>query len=163
MLGVGISPWVLLPRCKPKGGDDVAGKGPATPSQCHGKGVPAACPISIFPSILLPLSLLMPLCLVCQGVWPLSHPCFTFQPGCKPSSSPSNDLPSYKPGMSSFPSCQRWMRALLLSHLGRALKGMMLLPAPLFGTRCFPSCPHCVCMVWPHDLTLLGCWSGELI
>lgn len=141
----------------------MAGKGLATPSQCHGKGVPAACPASIFPSIPLPFSSLMLLRSVCQGVWPISDPRFAFQPGHKPSSSPSSDLPSYKPGMNSFPSCQRWMRALLPSHLGRALKGMMLLPAPLFGTCCFPSCPHHVCMVWPHDPTLLGCWSGELI
>lgn len=76
-------------------GAEVLGKGSCLP------GSAPFSPPSLHPSLPLPWSP------QCQGVWPLSYPRVTFQPGCEPSSSPSSDLPSYKPGVSSFPSCPR--------------------------------------------------------
>lgn len=96
-----------------------------------------------FPSFPPFLSFPMPLC---WGTQTLSHPHFTFQPCCKPSSSPSSDLPSCKPGMNSFPPCPRWIQAFRWTPKGNAAPGSavcdFLLSQPPTPCPCGPAlCP----------------------
>lgn len=106
----------------------------------QGSQLPGCALLPLQPSIPL---LSMPLC---WGTQTLSHPNFTFQPCCKPSGSPSSDLPSCKPGMNSFPSCPRWIQAFRKTSKGKAAPGSpicnLLLSQPAAPCPCGPAlCP----------------------
>lgn len=94
---------------------------------------------------LLPLHSSIPLLSVplCWGIQTLSHPHFPFQPCCKPSSSPSSDLPSCKQGMNSFLSCPRWIQAFRQTPKGDAAPGSaicdLLLSQPPAPCPCGPA------------------------
>lgn len=107
---------------------------------CRG---PSCLAVLCFPSSPPFLSFPMPLC---WGTQTLSHPHFTFQPCCKPSGSPSSDLPSCKPGMNSFPSCPRWIQAFRKTSKWNTAPGSpicnLLLSQPATPCPCGPAlCP----------------------